>query len=82
MVLVPSLILFIRFLAIFPLPMEENVAVYPSLASLPKESRSWSIYPEDFYEGGDYVRLPFGRVCPLVFVGGEEYATQTYLPAG
>ena len=61
MIALPSLILFFRFLAAFPL-VSEGVAAYPSLASLPNESLSWSIYPENFYEGGGYVDFPFGRV--------------------
>ena len=33
-----------------------------SLASLPQECRSWEIYPETYYPGGNYVDLPYGRV--------------------
>ena len=33
-----------------------------SLSNLPKEGRSWEIYPEDYYGGGEYVRFPQGRV--------------------
>ncbi|KAL5527956.1 hypothetical protein ACEPAG_6757 [Sanghuangporus baumii] len=70
LIAVPSFILLLRFLAAFPLP-PEDVAVYPSLASLPKDSRSWNIYPENFYEGGNYVRFPFGRVRYWLF-GPED----------
>ncbi|EJD01733.1 alpha/beta-hydrolase [Fomitiporia mediterranea MF3/22] len=61
MIAVPALLVVLRLLASFPLP-PEPVAVYPSLASLPKDSHSWLIYPENFYEGGNYVNFPFGRV--------------------
>lgn len=39
------------------------MTVHQSLASLPSDSRSWSIYPEDFYPGGAYADLPYGKVC-------------------
>ena len=58
---VPSLLLAFRLLVTFPLP-PGPIAVYPSLASLPNNSRSWLIYPENFYEGGNYANFPFGRV--------------------
>ncbi|KLO08642.1 alpha/beta-hydrolase [Schizopora paradoxa] len=56
-----SALLAIRFLASFPLP-PEPLAIHPSLASLPQDSRSWKIYPEDFFEGGQYASFPFGKV--------------------
>ncbi|KAF9002318.1 Alpha/Beta hydrolase protein [Cyathus striatus] len=40
----------------------EPLYVHPGLSSLPRTSKSWEVYPEDFYEGGSYVRLPWGRV--------------------
>jgi len=56
-----SVLLALRLLASFPLP-PEPLAIYPSLASLPEDSRSWKIYPENFFEGGQYVTFPFGKV--------------------
>ncbi|KAJ7743923.1 Alpha/Beta hydrolase protein [Mycena maculata] len=34
----------------------------PGLSSLPVNSRAREVYPEDWIEGGAYVRLPIGRV--------------------
>ncbi|KAI5120314.1 hypothetical protein M0805_000374 [Coniferiporia weirii] len=70
LIALPSFLLLLGFLASFPLP-PVPVAVYPSLASLPNNSRSWRIYPEDFYDGGGYVSFPFGRVRYWVF-GPED----------
>ncbi|KAH8106444.1 alpha/beta-hydrolase [Phellopilus nigrolimitatus] len=61
LIALPSLFFVLRFLASFPLP-PVPVPAYPSLASLPRDARSWTIYPEDFYEGGSYVSFPVGRV--------------------
>jgi len=36
--------------------------VYPSLASLPEDSEARQIYPEDFYPGGAYADMPYGKV--------------------
>jgi hypothetical protein len=33
-----------------------------SLAELPQTSPHWRVYPPDFYPGGAYVDLPYGRV--------------------
>ena len=63
----PALYIMLRLLTSFPMP-PQPVKVYPSLASLPLDSRSWKIYPEDFYEGGNYADFPFGRVRPSLFV--------------
>lgn len=63
-----SVLLVIRFLASFPLP-PEPLAIHSSLASLPEDSRSWKIYPEDFFEGGQYASFPFGKVCSVVLHG-------------
>lgn len=54
------------FLTAFPYS-PEPVNVHPSLASLPKTEKSWSIYPEDFYPGGGYAELPNGNVCFISF---------------
>ncbi|KAF9002314.1 Alpha/Beta hydrolase protein [Cyathus striatus] len=40
----------------------EPLYVHPGLSSLPRTSKSREVYPEDFYEGGNYVKLPWGRV--------------------
>ncbi len=61
-----SVLLALRLLASFPLP-PEPLAIYPSLASLPEDSRSWKIYPEDFFEGGKYVTFPFGKVHSNIY---------------
>ncbi|KAF9265873.1 alpha/beta-hydrolase [Marasmius fiardii PR-910] len=70
LLILPPLLLTGYFLVSFPHP-PESLQIHPGLASLSKESKSWSIYPEDFYEGGNYVRLPFGRVRYWLF-GPED----------
>lgn len=62
MLVIPPLLLVGYFLAAFPGP-PTPMTVHQSLASLPSDSRSWSIYPEDFYPGGAYADLPYGKVC-------------------
>jgi len=48
------------FLAVyFPNPPTKPI-IHSSLAALPYSSPSWSIYPEDFYQGGDYAVFPHG----------------------
>lgn len=49
----------------FPNPAEP-LHVYPSLASLPRSNRVWSIYDESYYPGGEYVTFPNGRVRDAV----------------
>ncbi|EPQ58875.1 alpha/beta-hydrolase [Gloeophyllum trabeum ATCC 11539] len=66
LVVLPSVLLTAYFFAQFP-RLPQSFHVYPSLASLPPSSRSWSIYPPDFYEGGQYVDLPYGRIRYWVF---------------
>ena len=61
LLVVPPLLLAAYMLATFPGP-PAPIVVHPSLASLPPTSESWSIYPEDFYPGGDYAQLPYGKV--------------------
>lgn len=36
--------------------------ILPSLATVPQAS---AVYPEDFYTGGSYTELPYGRVSVL-----------------
>jgi hypothetical protein len=62
-VLIPSLILLSYFYAQFP-HAPQVYSVHPSLASLGPETKAQCVYPEDFYPGGAYVSLPFGKVCP------------------
>lgn len=57
----PPLFLAVYILAGFPYPPSPP-AIHPSLASLPPSCPSWSVYPEDYYQGGSYVHLPHGRV--------------------
>ena len=61
LLVIPPLLLGTYLLAAFPLP-PAAVYVHPSLASLPPTSKSWTIYPEDFYPGGSYVTFPNGKV--------------------
>ncbi|KAF8076921.1 Alpha/Beta hydrolase protein [Lyophyllum atratum] len=61
LLIIPPLLITTYLLAAFPNP-PEAVYLHKSLASLPPDAKSWSIYPENFYPGGDYVSLPFGRV--------------------
>lgn len=62
LLILPSLILSLYFLAAFPAPPRPP-SKYSSLADLPKTVKTWEIYPEDFYAGGAYLDLPYGRVC-------------------
>lgn len=57
----PPLFLTVYILAGFPYPPNPPV-IHSSLASLPPSCPSWSVYPEDYYQGGSYVMLPHGRV--------------------
>ncbi|KAL0569725.1 hypothetical protein V5O48_012240 [Marasmius crinis-equi] len=70
LLVLPPILLTGYLLVSFPHP-PESLHIHPSLASLPSESKSWSIYPEDFYAGGGYVRFPYGRVRYWLF-GPED----------
>ena len=59
--IVPPLLLTVYLLAAFPSP-PASLVIHSSLSSLPKHCKSWEIYPEDYYPGGSYVELPYGRV--------------------
>ncbi|KDR84352.1 hypothetical protein GALMADRAFT_55533 [Galerina marginata CBS 339.88] len=61
LLILPPLLLTTYFMAAFPNP-PPPVFIHPSLASLPATSKSWSIYPEDFYTGGGYATFPNGKV--------------------
>lgn len=58
--ILPPLLVVSYFLAFFPSP-PAPITLHPSLASLPKDAKSWEIYPEDFYPGGAYADLPHGK---------------------
>ncbi|THH07929.1 hypothetical protein EW146_g9158 [Bondarzewia mesenterica] len=60
LLLLPPLFITAYFFTQFP-HAPEIPYIHPSLASLPRTSKSWDIYSEDFYDGGAYVSLPFGR---------------------
>lgn len=62
LLILPPLFLATYFLAQFPHAPEVSF-IHPSLASLPRSSKTWEIYSEDFYDGGAYIKLPFGTVC-------------------
>ena len=55
------LLLLIYFVTQFPSP-QESLHIYPSLASVPQSNRVWEIYYEDYFPGGGYAVLPYGRV--------------------
>ncbi|KAJ6472845.1 Alpha/Beta hydrolase protein [Mycena vitilis] len=64
LLLVPPLVVSLYLLASFPAPPAPlPVLSYPSLASLPPESRARQIYSEDWLQGaeGEYVDHPMGR---------------------
>ncbi|KJA29628.1 hypothetical protein HYPSUDRAFT_195996 [Hypholoma sublateritium FD-334 SS-4] len=61
LLILPPLLLTTYFMAIFPSP-PAPIFIHPSLASMPPTSKSWSIYPEDFYPGGGYAAFPNGKV--------------------
>lgn len=60
---IPLLLLLIYLVTQFPRP-QESLHIYPSLASVPRSNRVWEIYNEDFFPGGGYAVLPYGRVSP------------------
>ncbi|KAJ8517735.1 hypothetical protein ONZ45_g5096 [Pleurotus djamor] len=61
LLILPPILLTTYFFAAFPSP-PEPLLIYPSLESLPKAHSSWDIYPEEFYDGGAYVKFPYGKV--------------------
>ncbi|KAJ3501333.1 hypothetical protein NLJ89_g9379 [Agrocybe chaxingu] len=61
LLIIPPILLTTYFFAAFPTP-PAPIFIHPSLASLPPTSKSWEIYPEDFYPGGGYAEFPTGRV--------------------
>ncbi|KAI0068625.1 alpha/beta-hydrolase [Artomyces pyxidatus] len=79
LLILPPLFLATYFLAQFP-HAPEVASIHPSLASLHPSSNSWNIYPEDFYEGGAYVRFPLGTV--RYWMIGPENGTKIVLIHG
>ncbi|PPQ92752.1 hypothetical protein CVT25_003861 [Psilocybe cyanescens] len=61
LLVLPPLFITTYFMAAFPSP-PAPITLHPSLASLPPTSRSWSIYPEDYFSGGGYAVFPAGKV--------------------
>ncbi|KAF8627946.1 hypothetical protein AX17_006099 [Amanita inopinata Kibby_2008] len=57
LLVVPPLLAATYFFATFPHP-PTPLTILPSLQALPI---AWSIYPDDFYAGGAYAPLPFGK---------------------
>jgi hypothetical protein len=53
----------------FPVLPKEDIG--HSLAALGPESPHWTVYPEDYYPGGEYVDLPAGRMRYWLF-GPED----------
>ncbi|KAF5385411.1 hypothetical protein D9757_005387 [Collybiopsis confluens] len=61
LILPVSLLTITYLIAAFPKP-PEGIAIYPGLSSLPRESKTWTLYPPDLYgEEGTYVNLPYGK---------------------
>lgn len=61
LLVLPPLFFALGFFAQFP-ATPKGLQIHPSLASLPPDARSRAIYPENLYENGSYVALPFGKV--------------------
>ncbi|KAI0782541.1 alpha/beta-hydrolase [Abortiporus biennis] len=79
LLILPAITLFIYFLTVFP-HNPDPLVINPSLSTLPKDSRSWQIYSEDFFEGGAYVKFPYGRV--RYWLMGPEDGKKTVLIHG
>ncbi|KAF9235559.1 Alpha/Beta hydrolase protein [Melanogaster broomeanus] len=60
LLVLPPLFLTVYLIAGFPYPPSPPV-IHTSLSSLPRSCSSWSVYPDDYYDGGAYVTLPHGR---------------------
>ena len=60
----PAVVVLAYFVTIFPHTPNE-LYIHPSLATLDKSTPSWSIYPDNYYEGGAYVKFPQGSVSPV-----------------
>lgn len=62
LLVIPPLLAAIYIIASFPHP-PAPLTILPSLTSLPI---AWSIYPDNYYAGGAYAPLPFGKACSLL----------------
>ena len=51
LLLCPAAVILSYFFTVFP-HTPDSLYVHQSLATLPKSSRSWSLYPDNFYDGG------------------------------
>ena len=60
----PAAVLLAYFLTAFPLATTAP-PVFPSLAALPRDSPSWNIYPESYYDGGAYVLESLALSCAV-----------------
>ncbi|PFH46559.1 hypothetical protein AMATHDRAFT_183280 [Amanita thiersii Skay4041] len=58
LLVIPPLLAATYFLAAFPHPPSPLI-ILPSLSSTPI---AWSIYPDNYYSGGAFATLPFGKV--------------------
>ncbi|KAH8092510.1 alpha/beta-hydrolase [Cristinia sonorae] len=79
LLILPAITILVYFLTVFP-HNPACLVIHPSLSSLSKESRSWQIYDEDFFQGGAYVSFPYGRVRYWLF--GPEEGTRIVLIHG
>lgn len=65
LLILPAVTIILYFLTVFP-HNPDSIIIHPSLSSLSKDTRSWQIYPADFFEGGAYATFPYGRVSRIV----------------
>jgi hypothetical protein len=77
LLLLPVVILAIYITTSFP-SAPDSLLIHPGLASLAKDSRSWTIYPEDVFDGGDYAAFPYGRTRYWLF-GPEDGIKVRYM---
>lgn len=76
---IPPFLLLIYLATQFPRP-QEPLHIHPSLASVPRSNRVWEIYDEDYFPGGGYAPLPYGRVSPNS--GFPRHMSLTYIRYG
>ena len=60
----PAAVILTYFLTVFP-HSPDSLYIHPSLATLDKSNPSWTLYPDNFYDGGAYAKFPLGTVRPL-----------------
>ncbi|KAI0326699.1 alpha/beta-hydrolase [Cubamyces sp. BRFM 1775] len=75
----PAVVILSYFFTVFP-HTPESLYIHPSLATLPKTSQSRVIYPDNFYDGGAYVKLPYGTV--RYWLIGPEHGKRVVLIHG